>query len=246
VTGKPIALGGSQGREAATGRGCVIVMDQAVEALELGPPAQLTVAIQGFGNVGSWAARLANDRGYRVVAVSDVNGGIYDPAGLDVPRLVDHVAESRTVVDFPDVDRISNDELLELDVDILVPAALGEVITHDNVDAVKARIVIEAANHPVTPVADAALHERGVLVVPDILANAGGVTVSYFEWVQNNQELQWDEAEVNERLTRRMRRAFDQCRAFQQSANDAKSMREAAFALAVDRVVEAATLRGYL
>ena len=247
VTGKPIALGGSQGREAATGRGCVIAMDQAVEALELGPPAQLKIAIQGFGNVGSWAASIANDRGYRVVAVSDINGGILDEAGLDIPKLLEHVAESGTVVDFPGVDLVSNEDLLELDVDILIPAALGEVITHRNADDIKARIIMEAANHPVTPVADAALAERGVLVVPDILANAGGVTVSYFEWVQNNQELQWDLDEVNTRLEVRMRRAFDECHAFvADDANKADTMREAAFALAVDRVVEAATLRGYL
>ncbi len=248
VTGKPIALGGSQGREAATGRGVVFVLDQAVTHLELGTPAQLSVAIQGFGNVGSWAAKIANERGYRVVAVSDVNGGIHDGAGLDIPKLVDHVAETGTVVDFPGADRISNEQLLELDVDVLVPAALGEVVTHRNVDRLspQLKIVVEAANHPVTPVADAALYDKGVMVIPDILANAGGVTVSYFEWVQNNQEIQWDEADVNHRLETYMTRAFDHCRAFQQDANGATSMREAAFALAVTRVVEAAQLRGYL
>ncbi len=248
VTGKPLALGGSQGREAATGRGCVFVMDQAVEHLELGPPAQLSVAIQGFGNVGSWAARIANDRGYRVVAVSDVTGAIHHESGLDIPALLDHVERGDGLLDFPGVERISNDQLLELDVDILMPAALGEVITHRNVDRLSPRlkIIIEAANHPVTPAADATLYDRGVLVVPDILANAGGVTVSYFEWVQNNQEIQWDEEEVNRRLQVYMTRAFDRCRAFQQATGDGTSMREAAFALAVDRVVEAAELRGYL
>ncbi len=251
VTGKPIALGGSEGREAATGRGCVIIMDQAVQQLELGTPAQLSLAIQGFGNVGSWAARIANERGYRVVAVSDVNGGIYNEAGLDIPRLVEHVAEAGTVVSFPGADRISNEELLEADVDILMPAALGEVITHRNVDQLSSqlKLVIEAANHPVTPSADVALYDRGVLVVPDILANAGGVTVSYFEWVQNNQELQWEEAEVNARLEKKLTKAFTQCRAFQEATkrtDGATSMREAAFALAVERVVEAAQLRGYL
>lgn len=248
VTGKPIALGGSQGREAATGRGVVFVMDQAVNHLELGSPAQLSVAIQGFGNVGSFAARIANERGYRVVAVSDVNGGIHHDAGLDIPRLVDHVTETGTVVDFPGADRISNEQLLELDVDVLIPAALGEVVTHRNVDRLSPRlkILVEAANHPVTPAADAALYDNGVMVIPDILANAGGVTVSYFEWVQNNQEIQWDEDEVNRRLETYMTRAFDRCRAFQQDANGAASMRESAFALAVDRVVQAAQLRGYL
>ncbi len=248
VTGKPIALGGSQGREAATGRGCVFVLDQAVDHLELGPPAQLSVAIQGFGNVGSWAARLANERGYRVVAVSDINGAIHHESGLDIPALLDHAAQSGTVVDFPGVDRVSNEQLLEMDVDVLMPAALGEVITHRNVDRLSPRlkVVVEAANHPVTPAADATLYDRGVMVVPDILANAGGVTVSYFEWVQNNQEIQWDEEEVNRRLQVYMSRAFDRCRAFQQATGEGTSMREAAFALAVDRVVEAAQLRGYL
>jgi glutamate dehydrogenase (NAD(P)+) len=248
VTGKPIALGGSQGREAATGRGCVIVMDEAVRTLELGNPAQLSVAIQGFGNVGSWAARIANERGYRVVAVSDVNGGILHEAGLDIPKLVEHVAATGTIVDFPGVERLSNDQLLELDVDVLMPAALGEVITHRNVHRVSPRVkvVVEAANHPITPAADAVLHDRGVFVIPDILANAGGVTVSYFEWVQNNQEISWDEDEVNRRLETYMTRAFARCRAFQEAENAAASMREAAFALSVERVVEAAQLRGYL
>ncbi len=251
VTGKPIALGGSEGREAATGRGCVIIMDQAVSQIELGTPAQLSLAIQGFGNVGSWAARIANERGDRVVAVSDVNCGILNEAGLDIPRVVEHVAETGTVVGFPGADRISNEELLEADVDILMPAALGEVITHRNVDQLSSqlKLVIEAANHPVTPAADVALYDRGVLVVPDILANAGGVTVSYFEWVQNNQELQWEEAEVNARLEKKLTKAFTQCRTFQEATKQtegATSMREAAFALAVGRVVEAAQLRGYL
>jgi glutamate dehydrogenase (NAD(P)+) len=248
VTGKPVALGGSEGREAATGRGVVFVMDQAVTNLDLGSPAQLSVAIQGFGNVGSWAARIANERGYRVVAVSDVNGAIHHGAGLDIPKVIEHVHGSGTVVDFPGVDRISNEQLLELDVDVLIPAALGGVISHDNVDRISAdvKILVEAANHPVTPAADAVLADRGVLVIPDILANAGGVTVSYFEWVQNNQELQWDVADVNRRLETRMTRAFDTCRAFQEQTDGATSMREAAFALAVDRVVEAAQLRGYI
>jgi glutamate dehydrogenase (NAD(P)+) len=245
VTGKPVALGGSLGREAATGRGCVVTMNEAVRDLELGQPEELSVAIQGFGNVGSWAARIAHEQGYRVVAVSDVAGGIHAPGGLDVPKVVAHVAETGSVVDCPGTEPISNDDLLTLDVDVLMPAALGEVITHENVDDVHARLVVEAANHPVTPLADAALHERGVVVLPDILANAGGVTVSYYEWVQNNQEIAWSEDEVNRRLTDRMRTAYRQCRDFQGSNGDI-SMREAAFALAVDRVVEAASLRGYL
>ncbi len=246
VTGKPVALGGSLGREAATGRGVIVVLGDAVEALGLGGPDELSIAIQGFGNVGSFAARFAHDLGYRIVAVSDVRGAIFDPAGLDVPKLCEHVADSGSVVEFPGSDMITNEELLELDVDVLIPAALGEVITHRNVEAIQAKLIVEAANHPVTPIADEALHDRGVVVVPDILANAGGVIVSYFEWVQNNQELRWEESEVNRRLQDRLTTAFRACRDFQASSDDVGSLREAAFALAVSRVVEAATLRGYL
>ena len=245
VTGKPVALGGSLGREAATGRGCVDVMNEACRDAGLGPPEELTVVIQGFGNVGSWAARIAAEQGYKVIAVSDVKGGIVDERGLDIPALLKYVDESGTVVDFPGSETITNDQLLGLTCDVLMPAALGEVITHRNVEQIDTKIVIEAANHPVTPVADAALFERGVVVVPDILANAGGVTVSYFEWVQNNQEIAWDEDDVNSRLAARLRTAYSQCREFQ-GANGGISLREAAFALAVNRVVEAATLRGYL
>ena len=245
VTGKPVALGGSYGREEATGRGCVVVMDEAVEQLSLGSGEPLSVAIQGYGNVGSWAAAIAAERGYRITAVSDVRGGIHAPGGLDIGALTAHVAEHGSVVDFPGTEPISNEDLLELDVDILMPAALGEVITADNADRVAARIIVEAANHPVTPVADDILNDRGVLVVPDILANAGGVTVSYFEWVQNNQEIQWQHDDVNHRLEHKMRRAYAQCRAHQRD-HDGESLRAAAFSLAVARVVEAARLRGYL
>jgi glutamate dehydrogenase (NAD(P)+) len=246
VTGKPLALGGSEGREAATGRGVVQVMEKAVESLSLGAPEDLSIAIQGFGNVGSWATRLADERGYRIVAVSDVHGGIHQPAGLDVDALFAHVEETGSVVGFDGADELASGEVLTADVDVLIPAAVGEVITHHNADEVRARLIVEAANNPVTPVADATLTDRGVTIVPDILANAGGVTVSYYEWVQNNQELYWDEPDVNQRLERKLGRAFDSCWAFYQSHDDAGSMREAAFALAVERVVEAASLRGYL
>lgn len=246
VTGKPIALGGSAGREAATGRGAINVLDQLVESKELGSPAQMSIAIQGFGNVGSWAARIANERGYRVVAVSDVRGGIVAEGGLDIPALLAHLAETGSVVDFPGAEPLDGGDILTLDVDVLIPAALGEVITSANVDEVKARIIVEGANHPVTPTADAALNERGVIVIPDILANAGGVIVSYYEWVQNNQEISWEEDEVNRRLAKQLRTAFDQVNAFVEADNNASTLREAAFAVAVERVVEAATLRGYL
>ncbi|GGI07017.1 glutamate dehydrogenase [Egicoccus halophilus] len=254
VTGKPVVLGGSLGREQATGRGTVVVLDEAVRDLGLGVPSEVSVAIQGFGNVGSWAAVTAAERGYRVVAVSDVGGGIHAPGGLDIEAVRVHLAEHGTVADLPGTEPISNDELLELDVDVLIPAALGEVVTHDNADRIRARIVVEGANHPVTPAADEMLAERGVVVVPDILANAGGVTVSYFEWVQNSQDLRWELEDVNRRLDTKLQTAYQQCRRFQaERAGEAKAwggdrltLREAAFALAVERVAEAATLRGYI
>jgi glutamate dehydrogenase (NAD(P)+) len=245
VTGKPVALGGSYGREEATGRGCVVVTDAALKDLGHRDPAGATMAIQGFGNVGSWAARIASERGYRIVAVSDVHGAIFAGGGLDVDALMHHMAEAGSVVDAPGSEPISNDELLELDVDVLMPAALGGVITHENAEKIRADVIVEGANHPVTPVADLHLHDRGIIVVPDILANAGGVTVSYFEWVQNNQEIQWDLADVNHRLEIKLERAYQQCRAFQDD-HEGLNLREAAFALAVERVVEAASLRGYL
>jgi glutamate dehydrogenase (NAD(P)+) len=254
VTGKPVALGGSHGRDAATGRGTVIVLDRAVADLEFGQPSDLRVAIQGFGNVGSWAARVAAERGYRVVAVSDVEGGIHRSEGLDVDDLLAHEREAGTVTGMAGTEPITNEELLELDVDVLLPAALGGIIDEGNADRIRARLIVEGANHPVTPLADEILVDRGVVVVPDILANAGGVTVSYFEWVQNNQEMRWDLEDVNRQLERRLTRAWDRCRQFQLERVDEAtawgadhlSLREAAFALAVERVTEAASLRGYV
>jgi glutamate dehydrogenase (NAD(P)+) len=243
VTGKPVALGGSLGREAATGRGVVMVTDEAVRDRGRQPD-QLTMAIQGFGNVGSWTARLAAESGYRIVAVSDVNGGIHAEQGLDLHALYQHVDEAKTVVGFPGAQAIGNAELLELDVDVLVPAALGEVITKANADRVAARLVVEAANGPVTPVADGILADRGVTVLPDILANAGGVTVSYFEWTQNIQQFSWPEERVNSELGRHMRSAYAQVR--DRAEADGTDLRDAAFAIAVDRVATAAHLRGYV
>ena len=243
VTGKPVVLGGSLGRDAATGRGCVIVMNEAVR--DAGKqPEDLTLAIQGFGNVGSWAARLAEEEGYRVVAVSDVRGGIYNEKGLEIEGLIGHARESGSVVDFPGSEPLEGDAILELDVDVLMPAALGEVITKSNADRVTAPLIIEAANHPVTPVADEILREKGTTIVPDILANAGGVTVSYFEWTQNIQQFSWDETQVNEQLNKKMRLAYQQIRD-QAQAQDS-DLRQAGFALAVQRVAEAAHLRGYV
>lgn len=247
VTGKPIALGGSYGREEATGRGTIVTMEEAVKDLGLTDPTEVRIAIQGFGNVGSWAARIAADLGYRVVAVSAVHGGVYAPQGLDVRAAWEHAGHRGSLEGLEGAEPITNDDLLELDVEVLIPAALGEVITEHNADRVQADLIVEAANHPVTPPADAALHDRGVLIVPDILANAGGVIVSYFEWVQNNQEMRWDLEDVNRRLERKLSDAYRECRDFQ-AAHDGErlSLREAAFSLAVERVVHVASLRGYL
>lgn len=243
VTGKPIELGGSKGRDAATGRGTVMILDAA--AADRGwRPEETTVAIQGYGNVGAWTARLAAAEGFRVVAVSDVHGGIYAPAGLDVSALDEHVRESGTVVGFPGADEITNDELLTLDVTVLVPAALGEVVRADNAADVSARLILEAANHPVTPKADAILADRGIDVLPDILVNAGGVTVSYFEWTQNLQEFKWPEHQVNEQLQRHMSAAYEAVR--NRVAENGRTYRQAAFQIAVERVATAAKLRGYL
>jgi glutamate dehydrogenase (NAD(P)+) len=243
VTGKPVELGGSLGREAATGRGCIIVLDEAVRDRGAAPE-DLTVAVQGFGNVGAWAARLAEQEGYRVVAVSDIGGAIHNERGLRISDVMAHVEETGTVADCPESDSISNEELLELDVDVLIPAALGEVITHDNADRIRARIIVEGANHPVTPVADRILTERGVTVIPDILANAGGVTVSYFEWTQNIQQFRWSEERVNSELREHLVRAYEQVR--DRAAAADLTLRQAAFAIGVERVATAAQLRGYV
>ncbi len=243
VTGKPVALGGSLGRDAATGRGCVIVLNEAVRDAGKNPQ-DLSVAIQGFGNVGSWTARLAAEEGYKVVAVSDVRGAIRNDKGLDIEALIGHGRETGSVVDFAESEPMDGDALLEMDVDVLLPAALGEVITASNADRISASMIIEAANHPITPVADASLCDRGVTIVPDILANAGGVTVSYFEWTQNIQQFSWTEEQVNDELTKKMTAAYRQVR--DQARAQKSNLRRAGFALAVQRVAEAAHLRGYV
>src|ERR671924_539740 len=244
VTGKPVELGGSLGRQAATGRGVVIVTEEA--AKYLGKPLEgATVAIQGFGNVGSWTARIIIEHGCKVVAVSDVRGGIYQPAGLDIARVMTHVQETGSHVECPGTEPVSNDDLLLLDVDWLIPAALGGVITARNADQIKARVIVEAANHPVTPEADAILADRGVIVLPDIMANSGGVTVSYFEWTQNIQQYRWEEDRVNTELRKIMTKMFTDVCDFKEHHEKA-SWREAAFALGVERVAQAVQLRGYV
>jgi glutamate dehydrogenase (NAD(P)+) len=242
VTGKPVDLFGSRGREEATGRGVAFALEEYLKDAGAGEIRGKTFAVQGFGNVGSWAATFLRQRGGMVVAVSDVGGAIHDRGGLDVPALVEHVKKSRSVAGFAGADAIGNDELLALDVDVLVPAALGGVINSKNVDDIRARIVLEAANAPTTPEADEALTDRGVVVLPDIYVNAGGVTVSYFEWAQNIQQFTWEEDKVNAELHRHMREAYA---TLARVAKERKvSFRTAAYVVAIGRVGRATVLRG--
>lgn len=243
VTGKPVELGGSPGREEATGRGVIICTREACQKAGI-DWAGARVAIQGYGNVGFWAAAIARETGASVVAVSDVGGGIYNPQGLDLDDLATHRLESLTVTDYHKGQAVTNDELLELECDVLIPAAIEGVIHSQNAPNVKARMVIEAANGPTTPVADKILSDRGITVVPDILANSGGVTVSYFEWVQNIQQFRWELDQVNKELTKRMTKATEQV--FARAELDSTTLRAAAFDIAVERVAHAAEIRGYV
>ncbi|RME45390.1 MAG: Glu/Leu/Phe/Val dehydrogenase [Chloroflexi bacterium] len=241
VTGKPIEVGGSLGRLAATGRGVVFAAREAMKVRGI-PIKGATTVVQGFGNVGSMAARFMHASGAKVIAVSDVYGGIYNPAGLDIDALVQHVERSGTVATFPNSTPVSNDDLLTLPCDVLIPAAIENQITAENARDIRARIIVEGANGPTTPDADDILRERGVFIVPDILANAGGVTVSYFEWVQDLQSFFWSEEEINRRLEQIM------VRSFYDVLNLAKSkgvdMRTGALILAVQRVADAFKIRG--
>jgi glutamate dehydrogenase (NAD(P)+) len=241
VTGKPLEIGGSEGRASATGRGVTIVALEACRRLGR-DPSSTTVAVQGFGNVGGTAARLMAEAGFRICAVSDVSGGIYAPGGLDVEALFEHRARTGHVAGFPCTEPVSNEALLELPVDVLVPAALENQITARNAGRVRATLIIEGANGPTTPDADRILEKRGVVVVPDILANAGGVTVSYFEWVQDIQSFFWEEGEINAKLEKVMRKAFAQT-AEQADAHHV-SLRMGAYLVAVNRVADATTVRG--
>jgi glutamate dehydrogenase (NAD(P)+) len=241
VTGKPLAIGGSLGREDATARGALYVIADALEEKGKGFEG-LRVAVQGFGNVGRHLSRLLVEQGAVVVAVSDSAGGLHAPNGLDLPAVLAHKAEHGTLEGFSGADAISNDELLLLDCDVLAPCALEQVIHTGNAGQVKARIICEGANGPVTPAADEILEDNGVLVLPDVLANAGGVVVSYFEWVQGLQEYFWKEEEVNARLDEIVTRAFKETSATR--AKQGTSMRLAAYGLAVRRVAEATVTRG--
>ena len=242
VTGKPVDLFGSRGREEATGRGVVFALEEFLKDVGGGEIRGKRCAIQGFGNVGSWTARLLHEAGAKVMAISDHRGGIANPEGLDNPKLLEHARRAKTVTGFPGADSISNAELLVSDVDILIPAALGGVLTKENAREVRARYVVEAANAPTTPEADEILTNRGISILPDIYANAGGVTVSYFEWTQNIQQFTWEEARIIAELRRHMSEAYA---TLSKVARERRiPLRTAAFIVAIGRVGRATVLRG--
>jgi glutamate dehydrogenase (NAD(P)+) len=242
VTGKPVEMGGSPAREAATGRGVSIITQ--VAARDFGIELEgARIALQGFGNVGSFTGRLLHEMGAKIIAVSDASGGLLNGDGFDVPALFDHARQHRTIAGFGG-ESLDNEALVELECDILIPAALGGVITQENADRIKARMVVEAANSPVTTIGDAILDQRGIIVVPDILANAGGVTASYFEWAQNIQEFAWEEERINSDLRRIMNRAYDGVVEVMKTSD--VNMRTAAFMIAIQRVAEVERMRGGL
>jgi glutamate dehydrogenase (NAD(P)+) len=241
VTGKPLAIGGSLGREEATARGALYVLRGAARKRNLDLNGA-TAAVQGFGNVGSYLARFLVQDGAKVVAISDSSGGVHNPNGIDVEAAFARKRETGSIGGLPGTDPISNDDLLLLDVDVLAPCALEQVISESNADRVKAAIVVEGANGPVTPAADQILEQNGVMILPDILANAGGVVVSYFEWVQGLQEYFWREDEVNAKLNDIVTRAFNETWAVHESKG--VSMRLGSYGLAVQRVAEATVTRG--
>lgn len=241
VTGKPLELYGAEGREAATGRGVVHITRQLLEDADR-DISRTTFAIQGFGNVGSHTARLLHELGAKVVAVSDISGGVHAPEGLDVPEVLEHTRSGGRLSDYTAAEALSNEEVLQVPVDVLIPAAVGDVIHEGNVGEVKARYVVEAANGPLTPEADERLSERGVVVVPDILANAGGVIVSYFEWVQNLQRFSWPEERANRELQTMLSTAYLSVRRLAKERG--LDLRTAAFVVAIGRVGKTTVLRG--
>jgi len=241
VTGKPVNIGGSRGRREAPGRSVAICVEEAAARLGIRLE-DARVVVQGFGKVGSVVALLLYSLGCKIVAVSDVKGGIYNPQGLNPVKLMSHKRQTKTVSDYKEGDYVTNEELLGLPCDILIPAAIEGVITEKNADKIRARLIVEAANGPITPEADAILRDRGIFIVPDILANAGGVVVSYFEWVQDIQQFFWTEQEVNERLRQVIRRAFGEV--WEVMRERGVDMRTAAYILAISRVAEAIKMRG--
>lgn len=243
VTGKPLVLGGSLGRVEATGRGVMVSTRSALAKLGL-KPTEVTCVVQGFGNVGSISAKLISQMGVKIIGISDISGGYYSENGIDIEAAIAYVAnsEKRTLEGFPNTTRISNAELLELQCDVLVPAAMEDQITPENAHNIKAKLIVEGANGPTTADADAILQSKGILVVPDILANAGGVTVSYFEWVQNRMGYYWTEERVNRRADRAMKQAFDNV--FATAEKYKINMRIAAYVVSMDKVASTLKLRG--
>jgi glutamate dehydrogenase (NAD(P)+) len=242
ITGKPIGVGGTVGREYATGLG-VTYVTRAMMKRKLGINLEdCTVAIQGFGNVGGWTARTMHERGARVVAISDVHGAVYNSLGLDPRHLRLYADETGSVVGYPGADTLTNEELLELDVDILVPAALEGQLTVENADKIRARVIAEGANGPTTPEADAIFNDKGIMVIPDILCNAGGVVVSYFEWVQDLQAFFWDEGEIRHQMERKLLNNLDEVLSV--TIRKGQDLRTAAYTIAVQRIIDAVKLRG--
>jgi glutamate dehydrogenase (NAD(P)+) len=241
VTGKPMALGGSRGRPEATGRGCMMVTLEALKVLGVTPDAA-RVVIQGFGNVGGMAARLMSAMGFKIVAIVEYDGAIYNPNGLDIPALQAHRKETGSIVDFEGGENMDRKQAMFLECEVLIPAATENVITSENADRLRCRILCEGANGPTTPLADEILRDKGVFVIPDILANAGGVTVSYFEWVQDRQGFFWNEQLVNQRLEEIMVESFHAV--VEYARKHGVDNRTAAYMLALDRVAEAIKLRG--
>lgn len=241
VTGKPVELHGSEGREEATGRGVVVVAEALMK--KLGRSLQgVTVALQGFGNVGTFAASILHEHGAKVLGITDVSGGVWNPEGLDIPMLLAHAKQNGGVKDFPGTDPIDNAGLLASNVELLIPAALGGVLTAENADSVRAKYIVEAANNPTKAEADDVFRRKGIVVVPDILANAGGVTVSYFEWVQNRQHFRWEVSRVREELGKVMLDSFD--RVWNLAEEKRVSLRTAAYILGIGRVGRATVLGG--
>ncbi|HJR09640.1 MAG TPA: Glu/Leu/Phe/Val dehydrogenase [Pyrinomonadaceae bacterium] len=241
VTGKPIALGGSQGRREATGRGILFVVNEAVKKFKMTPPTT-RVVVQGSGNVGGIGAQLMHEAGYKVIAISDMHGGIYNPAGIDIPAALEHLRATRSFEEYPNAERVSNAELLEIECDVLVPAATENQITSQNAERINCKVLAEGANGPTTAAADEILQRKGIFVIPDILANAGGVTVSYFEWVQDRMGYFWKEDVVNERLQDVMVASFNELVKFAEKHN--VDTRTAAYMLAIDRVAYDTRMRG--
>ena len=242
-TGKPIELEGSYGREAATGRGCVYMFREAAPHLGLSP-ADTTFVVQGYGNVGSWAARIMQQLGATMVGVSDVHGAIRSDAGIDANALHDFLVEGGIITDFEGVETIDADDLIEVPCDVFIPAALGGMIHEHNADRMQCKVIVEGANSPTTPVADEILRGKDVFIIPDVMANAGGVVVSYFEWVQNLQHFRWDEREVNDKLGNIMRRAYREVSG--RAKEEKLGLRDASYLVGIERVVQAAKTRGYV